>query len=240
MRSRLPKVLHRIGGRPVLGYVIDVARETTGRRPLVVYSPATVQLREVFGDEADFALQDKPRGTGDALRAALGSLPADAGEVLVLSGDTPLLRSGTIGALVEQRRTRASPMALATFRPEDPRLYGRVVRNGTDVLRIVEAKDASADELAIDEVNGGVYAFDVRWLRANVGDLATSPATGESYLTGLVELARNTGAAATAFEVEDELELLGVDDRLQLAVAEAEIRWRTIERHLLAGVTMDT
>jgi bifunctional UDP-N-acetylglucosamine pyrophosphorylase/glucosamine-1-phosphate N-acetyltransferase len=239
MKSRLPKILHRVGGRPVLGYVIDVARETTGRRPLVVYSPASEQLREAFDGEADFALQEEPRGTGDALRAALDALPPETAEVLVLSGDTPLLRSETVGALVEQRRVRGSPMALATFRPEDPRLYGRVVRNGTDVLRIVEAKDASAEELAIDEVNGGLYAFDGRWLREHLASLATSPATGESYLTGLVELARGSGTAATAYEVEDEMELLGVDDRLQLAAAESEIRWRTIERHLLAGVTME-
>lgn len=239
MRSRLPKVLHRIGGRPVIGHVIDVAREVTGQKPLVVYSPATAQLREAFADEAEFALQDEPRGTGDALRSALSALPAETPEVLVLSGDTPLLRGATVGGLVQQRRAKGSPMALATFRPEDARLYGRVVRNGTDVLRIVEAKDASAEELAIDEVNGGLYAFDAAWLREHVGELATSPATGESYLTGLVEIARRSGSAASAFEVEDEMELLGVDDRLQLAAAEAELRWRTIERHLLAGVTME-
>jgi bifunctional UDP-N-acetylglucosamine pyrophosphorylase/glucosamine-1-phosphate N-acetyltransferase len=231
--------MHRIGGRPVIGHVIDVARESTGRPPLVVYSPATAQLREAFAGEAEFALQDEPRGTGDALRAALAALPADAGEILVLSGDTPLLRSATVGGLVEQRRAQRSPMALATFRPDDPRLYGRVVRNGTDVLRIVEAKDASQEELAIDEVNGGLYAFDGQWLREHVGQLATSAATGESYLTGLVEIARRSGAAASAFEVDDEMELLGVDDRVQLAAAEAELRWRTIERHLLAGVTME-
>jgi bifunctional UDP-N-acetylglucosamine pyrophosphorylase/glucosamine-1-phosphate N-acetyltransferase len=239
MRSRLPKVLHAVCGRPMLAYVIDTANAATGRRPLVVYSPQTAAVCEAFGDAADFALQEEPRGTGDALRAAVDALAEGTTEVLVLSGDVPLVEPETVRAVAEQRRADAAALTLATFRPDDPGAYGRVVRSGPHVVRIVERKDASQEELAIDEVNGGLYALDARWLRERIRDLPVSPATGEIYLTELVALARSDGRAVTALELDDDMELLGVDDRVLLATAEAEMRWRILERHLLAGVTME-
>jgi bifunctional UDP-N-acetylglucosamine pyrophosphorylase/glucosamine-1-phosphate N-acetyltransferase len=239
MKSRIPKVLHRVGGRPVLAHVIETARQATGDPPLVVYSQATAEIRETFADEARFALQEQPRGTGDALRVALEALPAEAGEVLVLSGDTPLLRAETVAALVERRRADGVAVALATFRPDDTRAYGRIVRNGTEVARIVEASDATEEELAIAEVNGGLYAFDATWLRDRLAQLPVSAVTGETYLTPLVAIAHEEGAGTAALEVDDDMELLGVDDRLQLAAADAELRWRVIERHLDAGVAIE-
>ena len=239
MRSRLPKVLHPICGRPMLAYVIDAASAATGRRPLVVYSPQTSAVCEAFAETSNFALQDEPRGTGDALRAAVDTLPQDAHEVLVLSGDVPLLHPETVRAVAERRRADGAAMTLATFRPDDPGSYGRVLRTGREVVRIVERKDASEEELAIDEVNGGLYALDARWLRERIRDLPVSPATGEIYLTELVTLARADGRSVTSLELDDEMELLGVDDRVLLAAAEAEMRWRILERHLLAGVTME-
>jgi bifunctional UDP-N-acetylglucosamine pyrophosphorylase/glucosamine-1-phosphate N-acetyltransferase len=223
----------------MLAHVLDAADTATGRRPLVVYSPATEAVCETFADRADFALQDVPRGTGDALRAALDVLDSTAAEALVLSGDTPLLRSETVAALAEQRRADGAVMTLTTFRPEDPRAYGRVVLEGDDVIRIVERKDATSDELAIEDMNAGLYAFDAAWLRDRIGALTPSSVTGELYLTQLVELARADGRRVTAYALDDELEALGVDDRVQLATAEAELRWRIVERHMLAGVTVE-
>ncbi len=223
----------------MLAHVLDAADTATGRRPLVVYSPATEAVCETFADRADFALQDVPRGTGDALRAALDVLDSTAAEALVLSGDTPLLRSETVAALAEQRRADGAVMTLTTFRPEDPRAYGRVVLEGDDVIRIVERKDATSDELAIEDMDAGLYAFDAAWLRDRIGALTPSSVTGELYLTQLVELARADGRRVTAYALDDELEALGVDDRVQLATAEAELRWRIVERHMLAGVTVE-
>jgi bifunctional UDP-N-acetylglucosamine pyrophosphorylase/glucosamine-1-phosphate N-acetyltransferase len=241
MRSRLPKLLHPLCGRPLLGYVIEAAREALETRPLVVYSPHTAAVCETFADEADFALQDEPRGTGDALRAALEALPDAIAELIVISGDTPLLTPETIREVAAQRRADGAAMTITTFRPEDPRAYGRVELDGAEVLRVVEAKDAvlrGADEDEPPDLNAGLYAFDAAWLRERIPNLMPSPATGELYLTELVGLARADGRRVTAYELEDDLELLGVDDRVQLATAEAEMRWRILERHLLAGVTM--
>lgn len=239
MRSRRAKVLHPLCGRPMLAYVIDAAVEATGGRPLVLVSPATEAVRGVFADTVDWAVQDPPLGTGHALQAALAVVEGAPDEVVVLSGDTPLLTAGTVRHIVERRRSTKAAMVLATMAPEDATGYGRIVRARGDVARIVEEKDATKTERAIGEVNGGVYAFDGAWLRQRIGDLTPSAATGELYLTELVALAHADGRRVVPVEVEDEMELVGVNDRVQLATLEADLRWRILEGHLLAGVTME-
>jgi bifunctional UDP-N-acetylglucosamine pyrophosphorylase / glucosamine-1-phosphate N-acetyltransferase len=239
MKSRLPKVLHPLCGRPMLAYVIDAARDATGERPLVVYSPATAALRDAFAGEADFALQDEPRGTGDALRAALAALPDDAGEVLVLSGDVPRVSAELLGDLLEQRRLDHAALALTSVAALEPRQLGRVVRSEAgSVERIVEVKDATDDELDIGEINAGLYAFDADWLRSRIGSLTPSPTTGELYLTELVTIARADGRLVAALDVEDDGRLLGINDRSELAQAEWDLRTEINERHMRNGVTM--
>ncbi len=238
MRSRRPKVLHPLCGRPMLAYVVDAARAVTGARPIVVTSPSTAAVRDAFGDEVAWALQDEPRGTGDALAVALGSIAADTAEIVVLSGDTPLLTAGTVVSLIARRRRDRAAICLVTVRPEEVAGYGRIVRDAKGVARIVEEKNATKAERGIGEVNAGLYAFDAAWLRGRIGDLRPSPVSGEVYLTDLVALARSDGRKVTALEVEDEMELAGINDRVQLATAEADLRWRILEGHLLAGVTM--
>jgi bifunctional UDP-N-acetylglucosamine pyrophosphorylase/glucosamine-1-phosphate N-acetyltransferase len=226
----------------MLAYVIDAAVAATGAPPLVVTSAATAAVRDTFRDEVEWALQDEPLGTGDALRSALAS-PAwinhPPAEIVVLSADTPLLMAATIRTLVAQRRDDGAAICLATMRPEDGTGYGRIVRDSAGVVRIVEEQDATDDERDLDEANAGLYAFDATWLRARIGDLRPSPVSGEIYLTDLVALARADGRAVTTLEVEDEAELAGINDRVQLATAEADLRWRILEGHLLAGVTME-
>lgn len=240
MRSRQPKVLHSLCGRPMLAYVLDAAREALGGRPLVVYSPATEAILEMFRAEADFALQEEPLGTGDALRAALAALPPGIEEIVVLSGDVPLVRPTTVASVHERRRSHGAVMTITAARVQAPAGYGRVVRDGegNDVARIVEERDATDDERAIDEINTGLYAFDVGWLRGAVGRLRPSAATGELYLTDLVVIARAEGRAVTALTHPEDRELHGINDRLQLARTEAELRRSICERHLAAGVTM--
>src|SRR5688500_13405204 len=144
MKSRTPKVLHSVCGRPMLAYVIDAARAATGQRPLVVYSPRTEAVREVFATRARFALQKRPLGTGDALTAAVEALPTTAREIVVLSGDVPLIEAASVSAMLAARRRTKAAMALAVVEMDDPTGYGRIQSGpaGT-VRRIVEEKDAS-------------------------------------------------------------------------------------------------
>jgi bifunctional UDP-N-acetylglucosamine pyrophosphorylase/glucosamine-1-phosphate N-acetyltransferase len=244
MRSSTPKVLHELCGRPMLAYVLDAwsatAAEVGGAtRPVVVISPAVAAVQDGYTDAATFALQDEPRGTGDAVRAGLAAVAHDAAEILVLSGDVPLVTADDLTRIVEARRADDAAIALASVDAVDPAALGRVVRGefGT-VERIVEVKDATEDELETDEVNAGIYAFDGAWLRRRIGSLQPSPATGEVYLTELVRLARDDGRLVTAVTFLDDGRFDGINDRSQLAAAEWNLRVRRNEEHMRAGVTM--
>jgi bifunctional UDP-N-acetylglucosamine pyrophosphorylase / glucosamine-1-phosphate N-acetyltransferase len=239
MRSRLPKLLHPLLGRPMLGYVLDVAVASTGGRPVVVYSPATEATCEVFAEVADFALQATPIGTGDAVRAGLTAVPAGVDVVLVLNGDVPRMHPELPGALLTERRAAGAAVAITSVETAEPGSLGRVVRDADGVVTgIVEVRDATDEQLDIAEINAGIYAFDAAWLRRRIDDLRPSPASGELYLTDLVRFAHEDGAGVTAIVVEDDGRLLGINDRLQLAEAEGDLRAEINERHLLAGVTM--
>ncbi len=242
MKSHLPKVLHPLLGRPMLAYVLSAAEEATGTRPLVVYSPPTEKVRETFASVADFVLQDEPRGTGDAVRCALAALPPTTTDVVILSGDVPLVPPPLIAELAEARRSDGAVMTLVTFEAMDPGRLGRVVRDPDDddaVLRIVEVKDATADELMVVEVNAGLYAFDADWLRSRIGALRPSAATGELYLTELAALARADRRRVTAFLVDDDGTLAGINDRQDLADAASLMGEIINVAHMRAGVTME-
>jgi bifunctional UDP-N-acetylglucosamine pyrophosphorylase/glucosamine-1-phosphate N-acetyltransferase len=239
MRSRVPKVLHTLLGRPMLAYVLDASAAATARPPIVVYSPATASLCDVFAGSATFALQDEPRGTGDAVRAAMAHLPADADEVLVLSGDVPLVRPELLEALLDARRLDHAALALVSVDALDPSSLGRVVRNEAGgVEAIVEEKDASDEERLVTEINAGLYAFDAVWLHEAIARLRPSPVTGELYLTELVTLARADGRLVAALDVEDDGRLLGINDRAQLAQAEWDLRTERNTQLMRDGVTM--
>jgi bifunctional UDP-N-acetylglucosamine pyrophosphorylase/glucosamine-1-phosphate N-acetyltransferase len=242
MRSTTPKVLHSLCGRPMLAYMLDAWASTaagaTGQ-PIVVYSPAVEAVAQVFAERAVFALQDSPRGSGDAVRAAMAILPDDATEVLVLNGDVPLVTGADLDAILEARRADDAAIALASVFAAEPGELGRVVRGefGT-VERIVEAKDATAEELAGNETNAGLYAFDAGWLRRRITALEPSTITGEVYLTDLVRFAREDGRIVSAVGFEDDGRFDGINDRSQLAAAEWSLRVRLNEAHMRNGVTM--
>ena len=224
----------------MLAYVLDAAEAASGRRPLVVYSPATAAIKEVFADRADFALQETPRGTADAVRSALASVPADVAEILVLSGDVPLVDPELLVKLLEVRRAESAVMAIVAVGSYEPAGLGRVVRDPENdrVLRIVEEKDATRDELEIEEINAGIYAFDVAWLRETIEAVTPSPTTGEFYLPELVSLARADHRPVVSLDVDDDGTLLGINDRTQLAAAVLDLQLGINEAHMLAGVTM--
>jgi bifunctional UDP-N-acetylglucosamine pyrophosphorylase/glucosamine-1-phosphate N-acetyltransferase len=239
MRSATPKVLHALCGRPMIDYVLDAAVAATGTRPLVVHSPATGAVRDAVAERADVALQEVPRGTGDALRAALEVLDADVEDVLVVSGDVPLVGAELLVALLEARRMDAAAISLVSVDAIDPSGLGRVVRNeGGTVERVVEEKDATDDERGTTEINAGLYAIEAAWLRRRIGDLRPSPVTGELYLTDLVRFAREDGRLVAALDVDDDGRLTGINDRAQLARAEWDMRVEMNDRWMRAGVTM--
>ncbi len=239
MRSRLPKVLHPLCGRPMLAFVLDAAEGATGTRPLVVVSPATAVVRDAFGDRVDYVLQDEPRGTGDALRAAVAAVPPDVDEVIVLSGDVPRVTAGLLADLLEQRRLDHAALAVVAVAAYDPSGLGRVLRNEAGAVeRIVEERDATDEERDLVEINAGLYAFDAAWLRGRIGSLGPSPSTGEIYLTELVKLARADGRLVAALDADDDGRLTGINDRAQLAQAEWDMRTEINERWMRDGVTM--
>jgi bifunctional UDP-N-acetylglucosamine pyrophosphorylase/glucosamine-1-phosphate N-acetyltransferase len=223
----------------MVAFVVDAGLVATGRRPIVVVSPATAAVREALGDEAEYALQPEPRGTGDAVAAALTVIPDDVDEILVLTGDAPLLEAELLDALLDERRLDQAAMALVAVDSIEPGRLGRVIRDEAGTVdRIVEHKDATEDEIAVNEINSGHYAFDAAWLRGRIGSLSPSPKTGELYLTELVELARADGRLVVALTVEDDGRLLGINDRAELAQAEWDLRTRINAAHMRAGVTM--
>jgi bifunctional UDP-N-acetylglucosamine pyrophosphorylase/glucosamine-1-phosphate N-acetyltransferase len=235
MRSGTPKALHPLAGRPLLLHVVVAAAAATGRRPLVVVSPDHPQVAAALAGLADTAEQAVARGTGDALRSVPPGRRGQ-GPVLVLSGDTPLLRPGTLTELLERQASTGAACALLSVVPPDPRGLGRVVRGaGGRVARIVEERDLPPGQPVPQECNAGTYVFDGSRLWPALERLTTDNAQGEHYLTDVVEVLGG-GEAVVAADPE---EAMGVNDRRQLAAAEAALRRRTLDALMLGGVTVE-
>ncbi len=240
MHSVTPKVLHGLCGRPMIAWAIAAAQEAHAGRVVVVGGPDRA-LADHLPDGVELAVQPEPRGTGDALLAAAEYIDRQA-DVLVLSGDVPLITGRLVGELAEAQRTNGAAATLTTMVPADPRGYGRVVR-GADgsVQRVVETKsegDASPQELAIAEVNAGVYAFAASSLLEALEELRPDNAQGEYYLPDVLRLMRSRRLHVAAHAVEDPRQLMGVNDRLELAAARALAQARIHERLMRAGVTI--
>ncbi len=239
MRSTLPKVLHRIGGRTLLDAVLDTAASVSPSRIVTVLGAGREQVeRSLAGRDVTVVVQDPPLGTGDALRRALTVLSDGAGPVVVLSGDTPLLTPGTLSRLIERQRERGLDLALLTFRPPEIGELGRVVRDRRGrVLRIVEAVNATAREKSLTEANAGAYCFAAKPLAHALSKLVRNGKTGEYYLTDAVEILAPDGRVE-ALEAGDWREGWGINTRRELAAAEEIERRRCLERAIDAGATI--
>lgn len=247
MRSSVPKVLHAIAGRSLLGHAVHAVAALEPEHLVVVIGHGADQVREAVAALADelgrpvqVAVQEKQLGTGHAVRCGMDALPAGvAGPVLVTYGDVPLLRPGTLGELLAEQAGTGAALAVLTSVLDDPAGYGRVLResDGT-VTRIVEQADASPEQRAVREVNSGVYAFDGAFLDAGLNRLGTSNTQHELYLTDLVEIARGDGAGVRGVRCDDAWEVAGVNDRVQLAATRAELNRRLLERWMRDGVTV--
>jgi bifunctional UDP-N-acetylglucosamine pyrophosphorylase/glucosamine-1-phosphate N-acetyltransferase len=240
MRSSLPKVLHRVAGRALVEAVLDAAEALAPSRVVVVVGADHSRIESALeGRRVHFAVQDPPLGTGDAMARAGEALGDDGGPVVVLAGDTPLLRPETLARLVALRGTKDLDLAFLTFRPPDAGDFGRVVRDARGKPSgIVEAKNATARQKRIGEVNAGVYCFAPEALARALGKIRRNTISGEFYLTDAVAILAARRGKVEAVEAEDWREAWGVNTRRDLAAAEELERRRGIERALDAGVTI--
>jgi len=242
MKSSTPKVLHRIGGRTLVGHAIAAARAAgpehlavvvRHERDLVATHVAEVDSSVVIAD------QDDVKGTGRATECALAVLPELEGTVLVTYGDVPLLAGDTLLALLDEHARSDSAVTVITAHLEDPTGYGRILRDANGgVAGIVEQKDASDEQRAITEINSGIYAFDAVVLRTALAQVGTNNAQGEKYLTDVLAIARAAGGRVSAHVVDDLWQTEGVNDRVQLARLGKELNRRTTERWMREGVTI--
>ena len=261
MRSRFPKVAHCVGGRPMLEHVLraaaDAVEDSADSQPSGDTEDDSPRYVVVVGHERDtvrslvtwappsgpptYVIQEPQLGTGDAVRTALGAWSAAKGAhphtVLVLYGDTPLVRAETLRALLDEHESRCATLTFLTGLTGEPNAYGRVLRDGAGRVRgIVEVKHATPEELAIQEVNSGIYCFDADWLRSRLDRLERHE-NGEYYLTDLIAIAvqegRTLGTATAPLD-----ETMGVNDRIALAEAEAILRQRTLYDLMRSGVTV--
>jgi bifunctional UDP-N-acetylglucosamine pyrophosphorylase/glucosamine-1-phosphate N-acetyltransferase len=237
MRSAVPKHFHPILGRRMVDWIIETGRETGANPIVVVASPAT---RDEFANSGvDVAVQERPLGTGDAVRAARAALEDHSGDVLILSGDTPLLTAALLGKLLDSHHRERADATILSAEPSDPRLYGRVVR-GADgsVLKVVEGTDASPEEQKIREINSSIYVFRSAALWPALEQLEPKNVQGELYLTDAIEIVVASGGKVAAHMAGDARETDGVNTRAELAQAGALLRDRINEAHMLAGVTL--
>ncbi|HWB23434.1 MAG TPA: bifunctional UDP-N-acetylglucosamine diphosphorylase/glucosamine-1-phosphate N-acetyltransferase GlmU [Gaiellaceae bacterium] len=235
MRSAVPKHLHTLLGRRMVDWVIAAAASAGADRVVVVSSPDSRRAFEGF----EVAVQEKPLGTGDAARAAHGALHDFEGDVLLLSGDVPGLTEETLRSLLETHRAEHASATVLSFEPPDTRSYGRIVRDaGGRLARIVEARDASPDELALTEVNSGIYVFKAEKLWPVLERLEPKNAQGELYVTDTLGFLVADGEPVAVHVAADPFEVEGINTRDELAANAAVLRDRINKAHMLAGVTI--
>ncbi|PWH11981.1 MAG: UDP-N-acetylglucosamine diphosphorylase/glucosamine-1-phosphate N-acetyltransferase [Anaerolineae bacterium] len=238
MKSNLPKVLHPLCGKPLVLHALEAARQASTETPVLVVGVGAEEVRKTLGESVRYAEQQAQLGTAHALLQAESLLKGQSEYILVTYADMPLLRGETLRQLVETQQANRGPMSMLTVIYDDPRGFGRVIRkpDGT-VAAIVEEYVATPEQLAVKELNVGAYCFRADWLWDALHQIPMSK-KGEYYLTDTVELAVRAGLPVQAIVLNDLTETIGVNTRVHLAEAEAAMRRRINERHMLNGVTL--
>lgn len=242
MKSSIPKVMHPILGKPLLGWVLDALAGAGWNRTRVVAGHGRAQVIEYLSAEHDGAtwvVQEEQLGTAHAVECALAGVPAEPGLVLVMAGDMPLITSATLDAFRAAHVESGAAATVLTARVPDPTGYGRVIRDERGRVRaIVEHRDADPGQLAVDEINTSTYLFDATLLREALDSIGTGNSQGEQYLTDAVEILTSRGLEVGAFVVADPDEVHGINDRVQMSRATRLLTTRLNEEHQRAGVTL--
>ena len=239
MKSKLPKVLHKVCGQTLVDHVVDVAEEVGCTHIVTIVGHGREQVKSQLEPRGtQFAVQAEQLGTGHAVQMAADQISDDE-IVLILSGDTPLLEASSLKGLVDLMLEKDFAGALLTTHVEDPTGYGRILRDENDeVVGIVEHKDASEDQRLIKEINPSVYCFKGEILKKALGDLNNDNVQGEYYLTDVIGLIRGYGHSIGGYAVEDASQMLGVNSRVQLHEAERIMQDRILNKHMVEGVTI--
>jgi bifunctional UDP-N-acetylglucosamine pyrophosphorylase / glucosamine-1-phosphate N-acetyltransferase len=238
MRSKIPKVLHPLAGRPMVWYALKAVEALVDLPPVLVVGHGADAVKTAVGDAAVYALQAEQLGTGHAVLMAKPQLEHKADTLLVTFADMPLLREETLARLIEMHAASASPVTMSSLIGDDARGFGRVVRDAQGhVAAIVEQADATPEQLAIREYNVSAYCFDADWLWSALEQIPVSP-KGEYYLTDVVALAVEEGYSVGSLVLDDPDEAIGLNNRVHLADAEKIMRKRINEGWMLAGVTI--
>lgn len=242
MKSTKAKVLHQAGGDTLLNHILRAATQVAvPENIVVVVGYQAQQVREsVRIPGIRFAVQDEQRGTGHAVVCARESIPSYKGTLLILNGDGPLLRAGTLATLIERQNQGQTGGTIITTEVKDPSGYGRIVRDSKGLISaIVEQKAATPEQLEICEINPGLYCFDAALFWEHIHEVKAENAAREYYLTDMVEIVRRHGHRVAPLLIADETELLGINTRVELAVADKILRTRKAEELMLSGVTIE-
>lgn len=237
MKSKLPKVMHRLAGKPLIDHVFDTVQQIGIEKTILVLGHGREQVESYFGGRAQIVVQSEQLGTGHAVMQALPELEG-VENVLVLSGDQPLFRAETLTRLLNVHVREDAVATVLTAQFQNPYGYGRIVRSKGVFEKIVEEKDALPEERLISEINTGTYGFKVTGLRKALGELTPQNAQGEYYLTGVFDIFRREGGKILTALAEDPGEALGINSRAQLAEAERVLRQRILNYWMAEGVTI--
>ena len=239
MKSKVPKVLHKVLDKKMIDYVIEAAKEAGADEICAVVGHQSAMVKAMIGDSvSEFAVQKEQLGTGHAVMQAESFMGTD-GDVLVLCGDTPLITGKTIKELFDSHRKDGNSATVVSVMLDDPSGYGRIVRNNNSFDKIVEQKDASDEEKEIKEINTGVYVFKASDLAESLKELKNDNAQNEYYLTDCLEIMKNKGLNVGVMIADDENEFLGINSKLQLAQATKIMKKRINEYHMVNGVTIE-
>lgn len=240
MKSRKTKILHPLAGKPVAQYALDIARELGAEHTVFVIGKNGDEIRQTLGEKGvEYVYQTERRGTGHAAMQAREALRGRSDLVLIYYGDMPLLKPESLKQLIENQAQGRTALTMLTLIHDDSMGFGRIVRapDGS-VLEIVEEKVATPEQLAIRELNCGIYCFDADWLWSHIHDIPLNPVANEYYLTDMVGIAVADGKRVEAIASHDPDEMIGINTRIHLAQAEAVVRRRINERLMLGGVTL--
>ncbi len=240
MKSKLIKILHPICGQPMVAYVIDVLEEIGIKKRVIVLGHQREQVTEFLSNRSvEIAIQERPLGTGDAIKSARRAFESWAGNVLILSGDTPLLSRKTIERLIEKHRAMNAAATILTVDTPNPAGYGRIVKDDEGyILRIVEETDATDEDRAITTVNTGTYCFQCKTLFSALDMVSPANAQEEYYLTDVFEIINSQGGKIASVSADSPVEVMGINSRKELAVAESHMRRQILDNLMNNGVTI--